>query len=125
MPKKIDAKLKAELVRGPHNPELHDALDRLRNAIFHAYAVFERQERQRDEPGGTPRLVHGKTVYPTEHERREDTLRFMRDEILEGRPLETFAGIHLELLELMVAYWRELEVDGEVEAKAPRPDWMQ
>jgi hypothetical protein len=92
------------------DPELGEALDNLRDAIFHAYAVFVRKER-RAGPAGVRKLGDdGKlTAPPTEHERRKDSLDFLRGEILEERPLETFSALHLELLELMVAYWRELE----------------
>jgi hypothetical protein len=40
--------------------------------------------------------------------------------ILEQRPLGTFTAEHLEFLETLIAYWRELEV----EAGAPEPEHM-
>src|SRR5262245_24360317 len=42
-------------------------------------------------------------------QRREGALQFI-DETLEWRPLATFSATHLELLELLFAYWRETEV---------------
>jgi hypothetical protein len=36
-----------------------------------------------------------------------------------------FSALHLELLELLIAYWREAEVVDEAEIKAPEPDLMQ
>jgi hypothetical protein len=55
-----------------------------------------------------------------EPERRESALRAIQ-ESLEWRPLETFKAEHLEFLETLFAYWRELEV----EAGAPEPDTLQ
>jgi hypothetical protein len=37
----------------------------------------------------------------------------------DGHPLASFSAVHLELLELMVGYWREAEV--EVGAALPDP----
>jgi hypothetical protein len=56
----------------------------------------------------------------TEHERRENALQSI-DEVLEWRPLASFSARHLELLELLFAYWREAEVEGEVRAPSPDP----
>jgi hypothetical protein len=53
----------------------------------------------------------------TEHERRQSSLKFI-DEVLDRHPLASFSAVHLELLELMMTYWRE----AEVEAGAPSPD---
>jgi hypothetical protein len=55
-----------------------------------------------------------------EQERRERALQAIR-ESLEWRPLETFKAEHLEFLETLIVYWRELEV----EAGAPEPDMLQ
>jgi excisionase family DNA binding protein len=60
----------------------------------------------------------------TEHKRRESALCGI-DEILENRPLAMFSALHLKLLELLIAYWREAEVADEAEIKAPEPDLMQ
>ena len=40
------------------------------------------------------------------------------DEILEWRPLSAFSAHQLEFLELLIAYWRELEIT----VNAPGPD---
>jgi hypothetical protein len=60
---------------------------------------------------------HG-VKYGTEHQRRESALDTINEEILERRPLATFKADHLEFLEVLFAYWRELEV----EAGAEEPD---
>jgi hypothetical protein len=52
--------------------------------------------------------------------RRQHALASIQ-EILEWKPLEAFKAEHLEFLELLVAYWRELEV----EAGASEPDALQ
>jgi hypothetical protein len=59
-----------------------------------------------------PRHVRG-----SELTRRESALQAI-DEILQWRPLASFSASQLELLETLVAYWRECEV----EAGAPEPD---
>jgi hypothetical protein len=53
----------------------------------------------------------------SEQERRQSSLEFI-DEVLDRHPLASFSAVHLESLELMIAYWRE----AEVEAGAPSPD---
>jgi hypothetical protein len=80
------------------------AFDGLRAAIFEMYAALE-------ERGSGP---------GTEHERRENALQSI-EEILEWRPLASFSARHLDLLELVFAYWREAEVEGEVRAPSPDP----
>jgi hypothetical protein len=56
-----------------------------------------------------------------EQKRRAEALETIKEEILDGRPLESFKAEHLEYLSLLVAYWRECEV----EAGAPEPDELQ
>jgi len=56
----------------------------------------------------------------SEQERRQSAIEGIQ-EVLEYRPLESFKAEHLEFLDLLVAYWRELEV----EAGAPEPDGLQ
>jgi hypothetical protein len=47
----------------------------------------------------------------------------MIDEILEWRPLIQFSAAHLQLLESLFAYWRELEVEGNPHSPEPNgPD---
>jgi hypothetical protein len=60
-------------------------------------------------------------VYPagmSEQDKRASHLDGIND-VLNGTPLAAFSSRHLALLELMLAYWRELEVEGEVRAHAP------
>jgi hypothetical protein len=78
-------------------------LDELREAVFAAYRVL----REHGTEG------HGRT----ELERRESALLAINN-ILEQRPLGTFTAEHLEFLETLIAYWRELEVDAGV----PEPE---
>src|SRR6266446_700312 len=68
---------------------LEAALDELRAAVFEAYAA----------------LAEEGAKTGTEQQRRESALQFI-DEILESRPLATFSATHLELLEMLFAYWR-------------------
>jgi hypothetical protein len=81
---------------------LEKALE-LRSAIFAAYAA----------------IAEGACAVGTEYERRRSALSGI-DEILDGQPLSSFSAAHLELLELMLAYWREAEVAGEI--RPPSPD---
>jgi hypothetical protein len=39
--------------------------------------------------------------------------------------LPLFSAIQLELLEMMMAYWREVEVAEDAEINAPEPDLVQ
>ena len=87
---------------------LDTAMANLRKAIFDAYAVFTEH-----------RAKHG-----TEMERRERAIEDI-DEGLERRPLATFSAAHLELLDLLFAYWRELEVAEDAPLRAPSPDPVQ
>jgi hypothetical protein len=87
---------------------LDAALDELRAAIFEAYAATAEEG--------------AKTG--TELQRREGALEFI-DEILERRPLATFSATHLELLELLFAYWRETEVAEDAPIRASMPDPIQ
>jgi hypothetical protein len=66
----------------------------------------------RDGPNGPVKAL-------SEYERRQTSLGTI-DEILEWRPLIQFSAAHLELLELLFAYWRELEVEGN--PRPPEPD---
>jgi hypothetical protein len=91
---------------------LDEAFDELRTAIFKTYAALAKREQEEGPPGGPMN---------TEHKRRESALCGI-DEILENRPLAMFSALHLELLSLLIAYWREAEVAGEI--KAPEPDLM-
>jgi hypothetical protein len=60
-----------------------------------------------------------------EHERRQEASQGI-DEILECRPLASFKAEHLEFLELLIAYWRELEVESAGRPPlAPEPDPVQ
>jgi hypothetical protein len=65
-------------------------------------------------------LTEQSQIAGSEQERRQRALAGIQ-ETLEGKPLATFKAEHLEFLELLFAYWRELEV----EAGAPEPDGLQ
>lgn len=79
------------------------ALDELRDAIFRAHHALA------TEPEGQPL---------NEYAARQDALRGI-DEILEQRPLIQFSATHLGLLELLFAYWRQLETEGD--PRTPEP----
>src|SRR6476619_3847100 len=64
----------------------------LRAAVFEAYAA----------------LAEEGAKTGTEQQRRESSLRSI-DEILGWRPLAAFSATHLELLEMLFAYWRETD----------------
>jgi len=91
----------------------HEVFEELRRAIFAAYGALVEHYRDHDVTIGTPCGVRRMS----EQERRQSSLEFI-DEVLERHPLASFSAVHLELLELMMAYWRE----AEVEAGAPSPD---
>jgi hypothetical protein len=78
--------------------------EELRSAIFAAYAAIGEEDR----------------VVQAEHDRRKSALHGI-DEILNGNPLPSFSAAHLELLELMFAYWREAEVEGTIRPALPDP----
>ena len=85
---------------------LDEVFEELRRSIFAAYRTFVKHDRDHS---GSRRM--------SEQERRQSSLEFI-DEVLDRHPLASFSAVHLELLELMMAYWRE----AEVEAGAPSPD---
>jgi hypothetical protein len=61
----------------------------------------------------------------SEDQRRRNALQAI-DEILQWRPLTSFKAVHLEFLETLIAYWRELEVASEGRGPlAPEPDPLQ
>jgi len=95
------------------NIRLMYALDELRDAIFATYTALAERDRSRITNEIESRWVN-------EHQRRQSALDFI-DEILEWRPLASFSAVQLEVLESMIAYWRE----AEVEAGAPLPDPLQ
>ena len=63
---------------------------------------------------------HPRRALHDEQVRRKVALQSI-DEILEWRPLSAFSADALEFLELLVSYWRELEVT----VHAPGPDAVQ
>lgn len=99
------------------NPRpLLEVFDDLRDAIFATCTALAARDRVHP-----LEIVTATGSRPmTEQERRESALDSI-DEYLERRPLATFPAVQLELLELMVAYWRE----AEVEVGAPSPDLLQ
>ena len=82
-----------------------DALDELRRAIIEAYRAIEAEGRR---PSGG------------EYKRRRAAVEGI-NEILQWRPLGSFDAAHLELLEVLFGYWRELEII----ARARSPDPIQ
>ena len=81
--------------------------DELRDAIFALWTVLEKR----------------RAAYPppiSEFRQRQAVLQNIDDEVLSGRPFSVFSAAHLKMLELLISYWRELEVDGE--PQAPEPD---
>jgi hypothetical protein len=81
--------------------------DALRDAIFAFYALLAKRK------AALPALSDA------ECEGRQLAL-YGIEEILEGQSLAAFSATHLDVLEMLFAYWRELEVDGEL--RAPGPD---
>jgi hypothetical protein len=75
------------------------ALDKLRDTIFETFQVLAADDDDR-------------TRHMDEYQQRQIALRGI-DDILEGRPLIQFSAAHLDLLELLFAYWRLLEVEGD------------
>ena len=92
---------------------LEEAFEELRRSIFGAYTALVEHNHDHEvtigSPSGSRRM--------SEQKRRQSSLEFI-DEVLDRHPLASFSAVHLELLELMIAYWRE----AEVEAGAPSPD---
>src|SRR6188472_4257302 len=92
---------------------LDEAFEELRRSIFAAYtALVEHNQNHKATIGSPPASRR-----MSEQERRQSSLKII-DEVLDRHPLAAFSAVHLELLELMMAYWREVEV----EAGAPSPD---
>jgi hypothetical protein len=90
---------------------LDDIFEELRDAIFATYTALAERDRDPEitTATGSRRM--------SEQERRQSALNFIK-EILDGHPLASFSAVQLELLELMMAYWRE----ADVEVSAPWPD---
>jgi hypothetical protein len=82
--------------------------DALRDAIFALYALMAKRK-----------AALPLELSDTEREGRRSALHSI-NEILEWRSLATFSATHLDLLELLIAYWREVEVDGD--PRTPQPD---
>ena len=87
---------------------LAEKLTELRRAVFETYAELRRAEAER-------------LQRQSEHERRDAIVDEIVEETLEGRPLRSFSATHLEVLALLVSYWRELEVAADAELAAPAP----
>jgi hypothetical protein len=88
---------------------LNAAMFNLRSAIFEAYAVLTED---------------GARESGNEYHQRERLLEHI-DEILDWRPLASFPAAHLQLLELMIAYWREVEDAADAPLRASPPDPIQ
>jgi hypothetical protein len=91
---------------------LDEVFEQLRRSIFAAYTALVEHHQDHEVTIGSLRSRR-----MSEQERRQSSLEFI-DEVLDRHPLASFSAVHLELLELMMAYWRE----AEVEAGAPSPD---
>jgi len=96
------------------NTSLEGTFEDLRDAIFRAYTAFTERDRDHDRMIGAA----GNMRRMSEQERRQSALDSIEN-ILDGHPFALFSAVHLELLELMIAYWREAEV--EVGASWPAP----
>jgi hypothetical protein len=126
--------MKEEGIKWSENTLTGDVVcDNLRTAIFAAYADRVKRERRKGSPTGP---------YSSEHARRESALIGMqnildqpglglpvnsqeRAELARFPSLPLFSAIQLELLEMMMAYWREVEVAEDAEINAPEPDLVQ
>ena len=86
-----------------------DALDKLREAISEAWDELAQLQSPEGDLAGA-----------TEQKKRASVIADIR-EILEGRPLESFSARHLVLLATLFSYWRDLEVEGEIQAPPPDP----
>ena len=83
-------------------------LEALRNAVFAEYAKGVRHRQEHPNPHD-------------EHTRR----RFLVEEIniyFGGHDLMEFSADHLEVLVMLLAYWRELEEAEDAEINAPAPE---
>lgn len=76
---------------------LNAAFEELRAAVFEMYAALVKDGRREG----------------TEQQRRATALQEL-NEFLDFGAMESFSARHLELLVLLVAYWREAEQEGEV-----------
>jgi hypothetical protein len=56
----------------------------------------------------------------SESERHEAAVQEIK-EFMDFRPLESFPAKRLELLALVIGYWREIEVEGPREVPGPDP----
>jgi hypothetical protein len=88
------------------SPEISREFDELRAAIFAVYRLLMTQDRNASRDHLESEQAYRRVVLES------------IGEILDGHPLTSFSATHLELLELMLAYWREVEV----EVGAPEPD---
>jgi hypothetical protein len=104
---------KANPARVAPAARLDEVFEQLRRSIFDAYTALV--EHNQDHTVTIGSLCGSRRM--NEQERRQSSLKFI-DEVLDRHPFASFSAVHLELLELMMAYWRE----AEVEAGAPSPD---
>jgi hypothetical protein len=89
--------------------EQQAAFEAIEAGVLKLYAL-ERRREERDPPR------------EAEHVRREQALMVI-DETLDFSPLSAYSATHLELLQLLLCYWRQCEDQGEVHA--PGPERMQ
>ena len=85
------------------NPELERALATLRKAVLHAYAEFAKQD-----------AVDQEDICLSEMEQREIIVNEINEDIPGWRKFSQFNSVHLDLLALLISFWRECEVEGEI-----------
>ena len=108
-PKRPRVPTLAEFDKMLANNPLDQPQAQLRESIMQYYRVY--REHRPDFPRG-------------EQPRRESALDQIKEH-LDFRPLETFKAEHLEVLVMLIAYWRELETEPPFGAGAPKPDSLQ
>jgi hypothetical protein len=87
---------------------LNDAFEELRSTMIRSFRTICRDGLRVTPPGYS------------EAERREAAVQEI-NEFLDFRPLESFPAERLEFLALVIAYWREIEVEGPQEIPGPDP----
>jgi hypothetical protein len=81
-----------------NHDQVNEAFRELEDAVYNTLQVL-----QENRPETTRR--------ESEQERRQDAVQHIK-EILDFKPLDQFQAEHLEYLELLLCYWRELEDGG-------------
>lgn len=79
---------------------MNDAFSELEDAVYRTFQVLQEN-----------RPENKIMIEKPEHARRQDAVRYIK-EILDFKPLDRFQAEHLEYLQLLLCYWRELENGG-------------